>query len=35
VGARYERALFEGENIKIGLELFAGKKKPEWVASKI
>lgn len=35
VGERYERALFEGENIKIGLEAFAGKKKPLWVASKI
>lgn len=35
VGERYERGLFEGENIKIGLEAFAGKKKPIWVASKI
>jgi enoyl-CoA hydratase/carnithine racemase len=35
VGDRYDRALFEGENIRIGLEAFAGKKKPEWVASKI
>jgi enoyl-CoA hydratase/carnithine racemase len=35
VGERYDRALFEGDNIKIGLEAFAEKKKPQWVASKI
>ena len=35
VGERYDRGLFEGENIKIGLEAFAGKKKPQWVPSKI
>jgi enoyl-CoA hydratase/carnithine racemase len=35
VGERFERGLFEGENIRIGLEAFAGKKKPVWVASKI
>jgi len=35
VGERYERGLFEGENIKIGLEAFASKKKPVWVSSKI
>ena len=34
-GERYDRGLFEGENIKIGLEAFAGKKKPQWVPSKI
>lgn len=31
----YGRGLKEGENIKIGLEAFARKKKPEWVASKL
>lgn len=35
VGERYDRMIFEGENLKIGLEAFAGKKKPEWVPSKI
>ncbi|KAH8787750.1 enoyl-CoA hydratase-like protein [Hyaloscypha finlandica] len=35
VGERFERGLFEGENIRIGIEAFAGKKKPVWVASKI
>jgi enoyl-CoA hydratase/carnithine racemase len=35
VSDRYDRALFEGDNIKIGLEAFAEKKKPGWVASKI
>lgn len=35
VSDRYDKALFEGENIKIGLEAFKGKRKPEWVASKI
>ena len=33
--ARYDKALFEGDNIKIGLAAFAGKKKPEWLPSKI
>jgi enoyl-CoA hydratase/carnithine racemase len=32
---RYGRALFEGENIRIGLTAFAQKKKPEWVPSKL
>ncbi|KAH8760620.1 enoyl-CoA hydratase-like protein [Hyaloscypha sp. PMI_1271] len=35
VGERFERGLFEGENIRIWIEAFAGKKKPVWVASKI
>ena len=35
VSEKYDRALFEGENIKIGLEAFAGKRKPVWVPSKI
>ncbi|KAE9371755.1 ClpP/crotonase [Stipitochalara longipes BDJ] len=35
VGERYEKALFEGENIRIGLEAFAGKRKPKWVESKL
>ncbi|CZT06825.1 related to enoyl-CoA hydratase [Rhynchosporium agropyri] len=32
---RFDRALGEGENIRIGTEAFAGKKKPLWVPSKI
>lgn len=32
---RYEAALFEGQNIKIGLEAFKNKEKPQWVPSKI
>lgn len=32
---RYDRLLFEGENMKIGVEAFAAKKKPLWVPSKI
>jgi enoyl-CoA hydratase/carnithine racemase len=32
---RYGRALFEGENIRIGLMAFAQKKKPDWVPSKL
>ncbi|PQE03666.1 Carnitinyl- dehydratase protein [Rutstroemia sp. NJR-2017a BBW] len=35
VGERYDKMIFEGENVKIGLEAFATKKKPEWVPSKI
>jgi enoyl-CoA hydratase/carnithine racemase len=35
VGERYDKMIFEGENVKIGLEAFAAKKKPEWVPSKI
>ncbi len=37
VGERFERALFEGENVRIGLEAFGGKVKevPRWVPSKI
>jgi enoyl-CoA hydratase/carnithine racemase len=35
VGERFEKGLFEGENIKIGLEAFKGKRKPEWVESKL
>ena len=32
---RYDQLLFEGPNMKIGLEAFASKKKPQWVPSKI
>lgn len=32
---RFERHLFEGENLKIGLAAFAGKRKPKWVPSKL
>jgi enoyl-CoA hydratase/carnithine racemase len=32
---RFGSALFSGENIKIGLEAFAKKCKPEWVPSKL
>jgi len=32
---RYDKLLFEGENMKIGVEAFAAKKKPLWVPSKI
>lgn len=35
VAQRYDQQLFEGENMRIGLEAFAGKKKPLWVPSKI
>ncbi len=35
VSDRFDQQLFEGENIKIGLEAFALKKKPLWVPSKI
>lgn len=35
VAQRYEQQLFEGENIKIGLQAFARKEKPLWVPSKI
>jgi len=32
---RYDQALFEGPNMKIGLDAFAAKTKPQWVPSKI
>jgi enoyl-CoA hydratase/carnithine racemase len=32
---RYDQALFEGPNMKIGLDAFATKTKPQWVPSKI
>lgn len=35
VAQRYDQQLFEGENMQIGLEAFAGKKKPLWLPSKI
>jgi len=35
VSDRYDMHLFEGENMKIGLDAFAAKKKPQWVPSKI
>ena len=34
-GERYDRQLFEGENMKIGVTAFATKQKPQWVPSKI
>jgi len=35
VSDRFDRQIFEGENMKIGLEAFAMKKKPQWVPSKL
>jgi len=35
VGERYDKALQEGENIRIGLDAFAQKKKPAYVPSKL
>jgi enoyl-CoA hydratase/carnithine racemase len=35
VSDRYDQQLFEGANMKIGLDAFAMKKKPQWVPSKI
>lgn len=35
VSDRYDQQLFEGPNMKIGLDAFAMKKKPQWVPSKI
>lgn len=35
VSDRYDVDLFEGENIKIGLQAFATKKKPQWIPSKM
>jgi enoyl-CoA hydratase/carnithine racemase len=32
---RYEKDLFTGPNMRIGLEAFARKEKPKWVSSKI
>jgi enoyl-CoA hydratase/carnithine racemase len=32
---RYDQLLHEGPNMKIGLDAFAAKKKPQWVPSKI
>ena len=32
---RYDQALLDGPNMKIGLDAFAAKKKPQWVSSKI
>jgi enoyl-CoA hydratase/carnithine racemase len=32
---RYDQLLAEGPNMKIGLDAFAAKKKPQWVPSKI
>ena len=32
---RYDQALAEGPNMKIGLDAFAQKKKPQWLPSKI
>jgi len=32
---RFDRQLFEGENMKIGLQAFATKQKPQWVPSKL
>jgi enoyl-CoA hydratase/carnithine racemase len=35
VSDRYDMQLFGGPNMKIGLDAFAAKKKPQWVPSKI
>lgn len=35
ISDRFDRQLFGGENMKIGLEAFATKKKPQWVPSKL
>ncbi|TVY42737.1 Carnitinyl-CoA dehydratase [Lachnellula occidentalis] len=35
ISDRFEHRLFEGENMRIGLEAFATKKKPQWVPSKL
>lgn len=35
ISDRFDRHLFEGENMKIGVEAFAAKKKPQWVPSKL
>ncbi|CAD6448706.1 77a7c2f3-5213-4b86-b0e9-c4e7183ad14f [Sclerotinia trifoliorum] len=35
VAQRYDQQLLEGENMKIGLDAFAQKKKPLWVPSKM
>jgi enoyl-CoA hydratase/carnithine racemase len=32
---RYDKLLFEGPNMKIGVDAFAAKKKPIWLPSKI
>lgn len=32
---RYSTALRDGENLKIGLDAFAQKKQPKWVAAKL
>lgn len=32
---RYSRALLTSENMRIGLEAFAAKKQPKWVASRL
>lgn len=32
---RYGEALMKGDNIKIGLMAFAGKRKPQWIPSKL
>ncbi|KAG9229363.1 enoyl-CoA hydratase-like protein [Amylocarpus encephaloides] len=35
VSERYDRGIFEGENVGIGLESFRGKRKPVWRPSKL
>ncbi|CAM1506233.1 Fc.00g058740.m01.CDS01 [Cosmosporella sp. VM-42] len=35
IDERYNRALLEGENMRIGIEAFAKKQKPAWVPSKM
>jgi enoyl-CoA hydratase/carnithine racemase len=32
---RYEKLLLEGENVKIGVKAFAGKRVPQWVPSRL
>lgn len=35
VGDRYDQGLFEGENVRIGVEAFVRKEKPVWKPSKL
>jgi enoyl-CoA hydratase/carnithine racemase len=35
VSERYDKGLFEGENVNIGLEAFKNKTKPQWKPSKL
>jgi enoyl-CoA hydratase/carnithine racemase len=35
VSERYDKGIFEGENVNIGLQAFKNKTKPEWKPSKL